>query len=258
MKKQHEVRYIVTAVASIPVFKVFSKTDMYTQAVKPGWGVVDWDGTGKEKALVCDEDCNADIYTKDGGYFVISPYEEINRKDIPKQADAEAIVTSDSDGYSFWTKGQIRIFVTYEESGVVDTFRIEYGADVQPYDGETELAFEDLYKPEGPEWDLSYRAEIPGTVEYQHKQEAAATAAEAGATWMDEMWEAGAQAKEIADKLEAPLSSIYSELRRGQDGSRLQNRRLRYNADLAQLRIQQSFERRGRRTGERQGQAANE
>ena len=28
------------------------------------------------------------------------------------------------------------------------------------------------------------------------------------------MWEAGAQAKEIADKLEAPLSSIYLELRR--------------------------------------------
>lgn len=75
---------------------------------------------------------------------------------------------------------------------------------------------------------------------------------------IQEMWEAGAQVKEIADKLEAPLSSIYSELRRGQDGTRLQNRRLRYNADLAQLRIQQSFERRGRRTGERQEQAANE
>lgn len=65
------------------------------------------------------------------------------------------------------------------------------------------------------------------------------------------MWEAGVQAKEIADKLNAPLSSIYSELRRGQGGSRLPNQRLCYNADLAQLRIQQSFERRGRRTGER-------
>jgi len=29
------------------------------------------------------------------------------------------------------------------------------------------------------------------------------------------LWEAGAQAKEIADKLDASLSSIYSELRRG-------------------------------------------
>ena len=68
------------------------------------------------------------------------------------------------------------------------------------------------------------------------------------------MWNDGAQAKEIADKLEAPLSTIYSELRRGQDGSRLQNQRLRYNADLAQLRVQQSFERRGRRSGKREGE----
>ena len=68
------------------------------------------------------------------------------------------------------------------------------------------------------------------------------------------LWEAGARATEIADKLEAPLSSIYAELRRGQDGSRLQNQRLRYNADLAQTRIQQSFERRGRRAGERREQ----
>lgn len=70
-------------------------------------------------------------------------------------------------------------------------------------------------------------------------------------TIIQKMWNNGAQAKEIADKLEAPLSTIYSELRRGQDGSRLQNQRLRYDADLAQLRIQQSFERRGRRAGER-------
>ena len=67
---------------------------------------------------------------------------------------------------------------------------------------------------------------------------------------IQKLWEAGVQAKEIANKLEAPLSSIYSELRRGQDGSRLPNQRLCYNADLAQLRIQQSFERRGRRAGE--------
>ena len=63
-------------------------------------------------------------------------------------------------------------------------------------------------------------------------------------TIIQKMWNDGAQAKEIADKLEAPLSTIYSELRRGQDGSRLQNQRLRYSADLAQLRVQQSFERR--------------
>lgn len=73
-------------------------------------------------------------------------------------------------------------------------------------------------------------------------------------TIIQKMWNDGAQAKEIADKLEAPLSTIYSELRRGQDGSRLQNQRLRYSADLAQLRVQQSFERRGRRSGKREGE----
>ena len=73
-------------------------------------------------------------------------------------------------------------------------------------------------------------------------------------TIIQKMWNDGAQAKEIAEKLEAPLSTIYSELRRGQDGSRLQNQRLRYNADLAQLRVQQSFERRGRRAGKRMEQ----
>ena len=76
-------------------------------------------------------------------------------------------------------------------------------------------------------------------------------------TIIQKMWNDGAQAKEIADKLEAPLSTIYSELRRGRDGSRLQNQRLRYNADLAQLRIQQSFERRGRRAGGPEQKGAN-
>ena len=66
-------------------------------------------------------------------------------------------------------------------------------------------------------------------------------------TIIQKMWNDGAQAKEIAEKLEA-------DLRRGQDGSRLQNQRLRYNADLAQLRVQQSFERRGRRAGKRMEQ----
>ena len=68
------------------------------------------------------------------------------------------------------------------------------------------------------------------------------------------LWEAGVSAKEIADTLEAPLSSIYGELRRGQNGSRLPNQRLCYDADLAQSRIQQSFERRGWRNRNSQAQ----
>ena len=42
MKKQNEVRYIVTDVVSIPVFRLVSKTEAYRQAVKPGWGTVEW------------------------------------------------------------------------------------------------------------------------------------------------------------------------------------------------------------------------
>jgi len=75
---------------------------------------------------------------------------------------------------------------------------------------------------------------------------------------IQEMWGDGAKAEEIAERLGSSLSAIYYELRRGQDGSRLPNQRLRYNADLAQLRIQQSYERRGNRTGKRpQREGAN-
>ena len=40
MKKKHETRCFVTAVASIPVVRVYGKTEMYRQASKDGWGVV--------------------------------------------------------------------------------------------------------------------------------------------------------------------------------------------------------------------------
>ena len=206
MKKQNEVRYIVTDVVSIPVFRLVSKTEAYRQAVKPGWGTVEWysaadgyknpvsrDRSDKTQQLVCDEDSSADLYTKNGGYFGISPYEEINTKEMPKQAECAAIIHSDSCGYDFWTEdGQIRIFVTYDANGLIDSYRLEYGADVQPYDGETEIRFEDLYERAEEDYRETYRAEIPGTVEYQHKQEAAEVAAQAAATagqketWMDE------------------------------------------------------------------------
>ena len=66
---------------------------------------------------------------------------------------------------------------------------------------------------------------------------------------IQEMWEAGVRAIVIADKLEASVTSIYAELRRGQDGGRLPNQRLRYSADLAQERIQRAYEQRGRGAG---------
>ena len=40
---------------------------------------------------------------------------------------------------------------------------------------------------------------------------------------------------------------VYTELSRGRDGSRLPDQRLRYSAELAQRKVQQSLERRGRK-----------
>ena len=199
MKKKDETRYFVTSVASVPVYKVASKTEMYRMATKPGWGAVEWysaadgyknpvtrDRKDKTQQLCCDEDTSASLYLKNGGYFGIFPYEEINVKEMPKQAEVAAIIYSDSCGFSFWAEdfNQIHFFVTYDENGLIDSYRVEYG-DSPIYDGEVEVAFEDLFQqPEG-DWRETYRAELPGTVEYQFKQEADALAQEAGETWMD-------------------------------------------------------------------------
>lgn len=61
------------------------------------------------------------------------------------------------------------------------------------------------------------------------------------------MWENGAPAKNIATSMDLSLSAIYTELRRGRDGTRLPDKRLRYDAELAQLSVQQGLERRGRK-----------
>ena len=114
MKKKDETRYFVTAVASVPVYKSASKTEMYRMATKPGWGAVEWysaaddyknpvarDRSDKTQQLCCDEDTSASLYTKNGGYFGIFPYEEINVKEMPKQAACAAIIYSDSCGFDF-------------------------------------------------------------------------------------------------------------------------------------------------------------
>ena len=183
MKKKWEVRYFVTDVASIPVYKAYSKTETYRQAAKDGWGVVYRD---EENNLVCDEDCSVDFYMKNGGYYGLSGNDEVNTKEMPKQAACAAIVISDSFGFTFWAEdfNQIHIFVTYDENGLVDSYRVEYG-DSPVYDGEVEISFEDLYERAEEDYQETYRAEIPGTVEYQFKQEADKLAQEAGETWMD-------------------------------------------------------------------------
>ena len=187
MRKQNEVRYIVTEVVSITVIRLASKTDAYKQAPKPGWGTVEWysaadgyknpvarDRSDKTQQLCCDEDCSADLYTKDGGYFGIHPYEEINAAEMPKQAECAAIIISDAGGFSVWAEdfSKVHIFVSYDENGLIDSYRVEYD-DTTIYDGEVEISFDDLYERAEDDWRETYRAEIPGTLEYQRKQEAA-------------------------------------------------------------------------------------
>ncbi|MEH2937615.1 hypothetical protein [Lawsonibacter sp. JLR.KK007] len=183
MKEKWEVRYFVTAVASVPVYKAYSKTETYRQAAKDGWGTVYRD---ENNALVCDEDCAADLYTKNGGYFGIRAYEEIATKEMPKQAECAAIIVSDSCGFTVWAEdfGKVHIFVSYDENGLIDNYRVEYD-DATIYDGEVEISFDDLYERAEEDYQETYRAELPGTVEYQHKQEADKLALEAGETLMN-------------------------------------------------------------------------
>lgn len=62
------------------------------------------------------------------------------------------------------------------------------------------------------------------------------------------LWESGASVKELAQHFELSASAMYTELKRGYDGTRLPDMRRRYNAELAQLNVQRSIERRGRRS----------
>lgn len=191
--KKNETRYIVTDVVSIGVIRIAKKSEAYRQATAPGWGVVEWysevtendcigrpvtrmvpvnrDKSDKTQVMYCDEDSDATLYPKYGREFCISPYEEINLKDAPTQAETEVIIQSDSYGFSFWAKdtADVKIFVTYDENGLIDTYRLENWAG-KPYDGEVEIKFEDLQSEE--DHDRIDRADIPGTFNYYRKNNA--------------------------------------------------------------------------------------
>lgn len=59
------------------------------------------------------------------------------------------------------------------------------------------------------------------------------------------LWEQGNTAKDLAATLKVPLSTVYTELRRGRTGDRRPDQRLKYDAARAQLTMQQELERRG-------------
>lgn len=66
---------------------------------------------------------------------------------------------------------------------------------------------------------------------------------------IETMWNDGAAPKKIAEEMQVSETVVYTELRRGRDGTRLEDRRLRYNAALAQQIMAQSLESRGRKAG---------
>lgn len=65
---------------------------------------------------------------------------------------------------------------------------------------------------------------------------------------LQELWEQGMAVKDLSAALEVPLSTLYTELRRGRSEDRLPDQRLQYDASLAQLRMQQELERRGKQS----------
>jgi hypothetical protein len=166
--KANELRYFVTDVVSIPVYRIAKKSEAYRTATGAGWGIVDWRCEVPDQAMYCDEDSSAVLYPKYGREYCIFPGEEINPKDLPKQAETGAIIIGDSCGYSFWAKetGDVKIFVTYDENGLIDTYRLD-NWNGKPYDGEIEISFFDLQSED--EHDKTDRAEIVGTFEHERK-----------------------------------------------------------------------------------------
>lgn len=76
------------------------------------------------------------------------------------------------------------------------------------------------------------------TVEFEDRKQIAA------------MYASGAIAADIAQKIGVSATTIYAELKRGQDGVTLdKNFRPAYDPDLAQKRVQENLRRRGRRKG---------
>jgi IS30 family transposase len=64
---------------------------------------------------------------------------------------------------------------------------------------------------------------------------------------IEKLWDDGRTPKEISVRTGKSLPVIYAELTRGRDGTRLPDQRLRYSAELAQRRVQESLEKRGKR-----------
>ena len=67
---------------------------------------------------------------------------------------------------------------------------------------------------------------------------------------IEELYAIGTPIKIIAEQTGVSASSIYCELKRGQDGKLDKNFRPKYSAELAQKNVMESLRRRGRRKEE--------
>jgi len=146
MKNICETRYFITDIVAVPIIRIKKKSEAYRQATKDGWGTVYTPyENGEPTTLICDEDSSAVLINQYGKQCCIFPYEELNPKEWLKQAECQAIITSDSCGYAYWEKeeGTIKIYVTYDENGFIDDYRITDWTD-KPYDNEIEIKFEEL------------------------------------------------------------------------------------------------------------------
>lgn len=143
---KNELRYLVTDIVAIPVIRIVKKSEAYKQVTKDGWGVVYTPYVnGEPTTLICDEDSSAVLINQYGQQCIIAPYEELNPKEWFKQIECQAIIQSDSCGFSFWEKeeGSVKLYVTYDKNGFIDSYRITDWTE-EPFDGEIEIMFEEL------------------------------------------------------------------------------------------------------------------
>ena len=144
MRKDNEIRYIVTDVVSIPIMRLVRKSDAYQHATKTGWGIVDVDKNGD---LYCDDDSTAVLINGYGEERGIYPYEKLDRRGWFKQSECDVILLSDSCGCCFWEKekGLVKIYITKDDDDIINGYRLAFWTE-KTYDDEIEVNFEDLSK----------------------------------------------------------------------------------------------------------------
>ena len=64
---------------------------------------------------------------------------------------------------------------------------------------------------------------------------------------MQDLYETGLSPRELSKETKKTVTVIYTELRRGRDGTRLKDGRLKYDAKVAQQAVNKSLESRGRK-----------